>query len=367
MASPLLPPNPCLVAILLIVNYHHQPRIAFHYPPKPGKDNSQLKNYLSSNFTDEEVPTSSDEDSGSSSNGQATANGPEPDDTKNGNLQESEYEEAGSASPEKIEGVASMQRSLQWNDVFGYHAPNLAKLLCPPLSSHKRRFEMSLNEKAFLGWPIFAKDGRWQRRRRVKRSKSRDQFEGESTREKGEDKEMSGKTSLQITEDLGETSGQGTDVDGQRRGHDGETDSLADLAASLQLKPDKSSEDTPKRKPSKDDFAKDTLKMFHVVFVLDPPPLEYQLRTKEMYDHVVKKFSRALKWEQARANYVSKEVSNISSTCKSFNKLGGEAFWLRRVNGFTDEGKRGPALISNDVPSNVIPVQSGQGDMYAVQ
>lgn len=68
----------------------------------------------------------------------------------------------------------------------------------------------------------------------------------------------------------------------------------------------------------------DTLKLFHVVFVLDPPPLEYHLRMKEMYHHVVKKFSRALKWEQSRSNYVSKEVAIVTSICKSFSKSGGK-------------------------------------------
>lgn len=325
--SPMLPPNPCLIAILLVVNYHHQPRIAFHYPPKPGEDNTHFKNYLSNDLSDDEVPTSSDEESESSTNDQTTANGPTADKKTDGDLRDGDLEEAGSASPEKVEGVTSMQKSLQWDDVFGYRAQHLAKLLCPPLSSHKRRFEMSLNEKAFLGWPVFAKDGTWQRRRRAKLSKSREQLSGGSTREKGEQHATDGKTSLQVAEELGDTSEQDTDVDGQSKIQKIEIGSVAEITAAMEnskLKFDKTLGDIPKQKKAKDDFAMDTLKMFHVVFVLDPPPLEYHLRMKEMYDHVVKKFSRALKWEQARSNYVSKEVSNITSGCKASNRLGGK-------------------------------------------
>ena len=51
--------------------------------------------------------------------------------------------------------------------------------------------------------------------------------------------------------------------------------------------------------------------MFNVVFVLDPPLLEYSVRTRELYDNVIKKFAKALKWEQARTNYVWKEAQRI--------------------------------------------------------
>lgn len=52
--------------------------------------------------------------------------------------------------------------------------------------------------------------------------------------------------------------------------------------------------------------------MFNVVFVLDPPLLEYSIRLREVYDNIIKKFAKALKWEQARTDYVWKEAQNIS-------------------------------------------------------
>ncbi|PWW76049.1 hypothetical protein C7212DRAFT_295720 [Tuber magnatum] len=51
--------------------------------------------------------------------------------------------------------------------------------------------------------------------------------------------------------------------------------------------------------------------MFHVVFVLNPPELEYHSRTQEMFDYVVKRFARALKYEQAKDGYVWREAEKI--------------------------------------------------------
>ena len=49
MASYPLPPNPCLVAILLLVKTTSEPRIIFHYPPKPGEDNSHFTDMFKEN------------------------------------------------------------------------------------------------------------------------------------------------------------------------------------------------------------------------------------------------------------------------------------------------------------------------------
>jgi hypothetical protein len=39
--------------------------------------------------------------------------------------------------------------------------------------------------------------------------------------------------------------------------------------------------------------------------------LEYSLHLKEMYDNIIKKFGKALKWEQARTDYVWREAQKI--------------------------------------------------------
>lgn len=324
MNSTSLPPNPCLVAILLVVNHHHQPHLVFHYPPRPGEDNSLFNNYLKSDLSDGET-TSSDDDSPSSSDGYSS---PKDDGLTNNmskNVQEVDLEEAGSASPEKINGLASMRRQPRWDDVLGYGTINLAKLLCPAPSAHKRRFEMCLNDKVFLGWPVFSKDGQWQKRKKEKRLRSQGGGPGEKALHGGGGQGNTiGKASLR--DEAGDTPGQETDgaqytAEGIKAGTPREQYAAND-------QPDGARGEACKPKTT---TSEDTLKMFHVVFALDPPPLEYHLRVKEMYDNVVKKFSRALKWEQAHSGYVSKEASTISGASKGYHKLLGTDLPLIRL------------------------------------
>ena len=54
-----------------------------------------------------------------------------------------------------------------------------------------------------------------------------------------------------------------------------------------------------------------TMSMFNVVFVVHPPLLEHNLRIKEMFEYVVKKFVKALKYEQARSNWVWRQSEMI--------------------------------------------------------
>lgn len=319
MASHLLPPNPCLVAILLVVNHHHQPRLVFHYPPKPGEDNSHFRTYLSEDLS-EDTSSSSGEDESASSDGNQSPADRQAQDNQNGNndAADVDMEELGSASPEKIDGMAQIKKPLKWNDIFGVEAGSLAKLLSPAPSTHKKRFEMTLDEKAFLGWPVFSKDGHWQKKRRRKSQSKTGSLRDDSTEKKSRS-DVPGQTSSDALPELDDTSGQDTERD-EQIGHNVKHERAISQRPMSKAGPGKAASDSYKRRQSNDeDKLLDTLNMFHVVFVLNPPPLEYHLRIKEMYEHVVKKFSRALRWEQARSNYVSKETSTISAA-KSVGK-----------------------------------------------
>jgi hypothetical protein len=77
------------------------------------------------------------------------------------------------------------------------------------------------------------------------------------------------------------------------------------------------------RSTSTTDKARDDMTMFNVVFVLNPPALEYQSRVKEMYDNVTRKYAKALKYEQARFQYVwkeSKKILDIKQRAKDHGK-----------------------------------------------
>lgn len=330
MASPLLPPNPCLVAILLVVNYHHQPRLVFHYPPRPGEDNSHFRTYLSGDLAEDDSSSSSEDESASSDDNRSLADR-HPQDDRGGNIDvgDVDMEELGSASPEKLDGMAQIKKPLKWNDIFGVEAGSLAKLLSPAPSAHKKRFEMTLDEKAFLGWPVFSKDGHWRKKGRRKFQSKTASIRDDSTEQKGRS-DTPAQMSSDARPELDDTSSQDTERD-EQNGHKVKDERASSQRPMSQAGSGKALPESYKRRQSSDeDKLLDTLKMFHVVFVLNPPPLEYHLRIKEMYDHVVKKFSRALRWEQARSNYVSKETSTIAgakSLGKSLSKKLGAAFW----------------------------------------
>src|SRR6202012_5399634 len=52
------------------------------------------------------------------------------------------------------------------------------------------------------------------------------------------------------------------------------------------------------------------LAMFHIVFVMNPPQLEYHSRMSDMYD-VAKQFTLALKTQQSDDDYVAREAERI--------------------------------------------------------
>lgn len=172
MANPLLPPNPCLLGILLVTRFDSDPNVTFHYPPRLGEDDSWFSKYFACSFEDG-TTSSSDDEISSSSDDEARTMTPNPKPEAEDRAQHPEVDEAGSVSPEKREGMATPQRHTNWDDLLGYSSSVMAKFLCPAPSTHKKKFEVALDDEVFLGWPVFAKeDGRWRRTRR-RRPKTR--------------------------------------------------------------------------------------------------------------------------------------------------------------------------------------------------
>lgn len=311
MANPLLPPNPCLLGILLVTESGSDAKLTFHYPPRLGEDDATFSKYFARSFEDGTTSSSDGERSSSSvaeDRISAPTHKPEADDK----TQYAEFDEIGSASPEKRDGMITPERHARWDDLLGYNSAFLARFLCPAASNHKRKFEVALDDKVFLGWPVFAKEnGRWRRRRRRRKTKTSDEVINQGSHD------IVGEPPLKGQEDPCETSDVETELDDRRDSADVGDPAQDDV-------PDEQSRPIKEHSASE---TKDELSMFHVVFVMNPPPLEYHLRIKEMYDNVVRKLSRAMKWEQGRSSYVSKEATAIAASTKKFlksNKTFGE-------------------------------------------
>ncbi|KAB8230533.1 nitrogen permease regulator 3 family protein [Aspergillus alliaceus] len=348
MSSIARPPDPCLVAIILIVRSRAGPRFVFHYPPNPLSENgfrpapkgrrpSRAKSAKSNeSSSSEESGSTSDEDEeeshAQSQNPSSTllagsalsagrrwsnfgldehgsvAASPGGDSQRPGSIGSgravrkrggnSDVEDdpaAGSDRQEDGAGVSGGGLRPPWESLLGLPADVWEKLLSPSRSWHKRRFEVGINDLAFVGWPVFVReDGTWRKQRRKKTKKTRAEWEGGELghNENPEDVRDDGDEAIAAsTETLSPHTMTASE---SQRASMGSVKSSRTLSELL------------------DGDDKDSMTMFNVVFVLDPPLLEYSMRIREIYDNITKKFAKALKWEQARTDYVWREAQHIS-------------------------------------------------------
>jgi hypothetical protein len=217
-------------------------------------------------------------------------------------------EDSGAASDRQEDGsggAGGLYRS-PWESLLGLPADVWEKLLSPSPAWHKRRFEVGINDLAFIGWPVFVReDGTWRKQRRKKKKKRRAEWEGGELghNENAED----------APDDEDGDAGGNASGGGGLMAASTETLSPKQMALSEGKRASGSSSKAARSSVDcLDGDDKDSMTMFNVVFVLDPPLLEYSMRTREVYDNIIKKFAKALKWEQARTDYVWREAQHIS-------------------------------------------------------
>ena len=370
MASYPLPPNPCLIAILLLVKTKSEPSIIFHYPPKPGEDNSLFRDMFKDNSANgDSSSSSSDEESQDSS---AEVSKPlEQKETNTTGKSTPEVDEVGSVSPEKSDGMKGIKAKLQWNDLFAYQSGVLSKILYPAVSGHKKRFEVGLNDLVFLGRPIFARaDGTWKKPKKLRRSSSKSNITAERVKDVPEQRKGANEETLAPANKDSETSGVDTGMDSQRDTHRDEEamereeaveeGELAQQMPGINIDRTSKSDMLPASKGKQKPLA-----MFHVVFVLRPPALEYHLRLKEMYDNVTKKLSKALRWAQSRSGYVARETAIITSLTKHMDKSNSKTY--PHSNFAIAYMYRRKAKSSNAVSRRNLPVYPRKGYIVPIQ
>jgi hypothetical protein len=151
-----------------------------------------------------------------------------------------------------------------------------------------------------IGWPVFVReDGTWRKQRRKKKKKPRAEWDGGELGHNENAEDGQGEEDPAMSPDLG-----------------GSVATITELtltASPTEVKRASAASGKFGKQPedSLDPEDKDQMTMFNVVFVMDPPLLEYSTRVKEIYENIIKKFAKALKWEQARTDYVWKESQHI--------------------------------------------------------
>ncbi|ETI22086.1 hypothetical protein G647_06157 [Cladophialophora carrionii CBS 160.54] len=282
MSTATTSPNPSLLAILLVVQVRtgSGAEIVFHYPPDPLS--TERPSYNTDSTDEDEEDTSSSESEESSSEDEfdlfasRLRNGRSAPQDPDGQSPTSDDEESNYLSKRGTQDNGQWKPS--WEPLLGLGGDGLVSLLAPGRVWHKRKFELEINDLTFLGRPVYAReDGFWRKQKRRRVPKAGDE---------------------------GITSDSTLSESGHDDGEEVEPGSSTDNTANKQGRKTK---ETPKSQ----------LTMFHVVFVMDPSPLEHTARVKEMYDHVVKKLSKVLKWAQAHHDYVwqqSELLQSIRST-----------------------------------------------------
>ena len=262
-------PVPYLLGIILVAQTRASAgaQILFHYPPDPLAQDERHVQDIETPAAD--LSSSSDSDGESSSDDNVYEIAP----SKYKDYRQDDRTTAiDNGDIDEYSNILARTRSDErwkpsWEPLLGIGQESLVSLLAPGRAWHKRKFELGINDLVFVGRPVYVREsGNWQKRRRKRQASSNKPTEPDS--EPSED-------------DASNTATHGNPKD-----------------ASPETQPEPT---------------KSALTMFNVVFVMVPPALEHNQRVKDMYDNVIRKLSKVLKWEQANNDYVWSQTDLIQT------------------------------------------------------
>ena len=263
--------NSALLAVILVAQTRSGSgaQIIFHYPARPLQ---HPKAGLNNNLAEPDESSSSDSGSSSSSDDNALEINNQDVRAPAGHLHEGRPTDSGSEADKDRRAPDTRSGTAPSEPLLGIGEEGLISLLAPGRVWHKRRFEMGINDLTFLGRPVYSRSsGRCTRRRR---------------------KNARNGQSVATDPTIESTVGTDTETEGDNDDH---------------------------TQPAQEDGSelaegdKSALTMFNTVFVMNPRPFDKAQMVDEMYDNIVRKFSKILKEEQTKTNYVSKQVENIQT------------------------------------------------------
>lgn len=333
-----LPPNSCLIAILLVIKTRAGPRLVFHYPPapsaasvSPGLDpawygtqgsNAVDSSNSGSDWSSDDGDTTGDEDGTNGSRaGSRHDTGGSVKSSRTRRTPAGVREEIGEELFERSRDreVKSRQSARDghderhgtgepepdWEELLGFGADGLSKLLTPGRAFNKKRFELGIDQLVFLGAPRFVReDGLWKKKRKPKRK-------GGDTEDAVSENGVNGASETR------DDQANGTDDPTEEGRYMSQTEleqiPVYDAAYGHGLMSGAASRAVSDVGSDSTNGSGSDMLMFNVVFVLNPPALEYGIRVEDMYDNVVRKFAKALKFEQAQTNYIYNEAQLILS------------------------------------------------------
>lgn len=281
-------PCPSLVGILLVVSTHNGPQIVYHYPPELSEATLQSKGAEESDedFSDEdyvaedvhkETESSTVWDSShldyyvgtkldllsflddqnnhrsklQNGSGQSLQQFTDLSESSQIVHAENTSHRASlrqvSSNLSKTSGSQHLARPVS-NQILGFEPEHISEMLSPPREMCNRRFEVMLENVVFLGLPVHvSSDGSWRTNKRNHKAASSKNGTDASKDENTGSSEKSG----------------------------------------------------------------NSMSMFHLVFVMNPPEIERNYRIDEMFYYVISKLSLVLRYEQLKHDYVWSQTRTI--------------------------------------------------------
>ncbi|KAI9171959.1 Nitrogen permease regulator 3 [Paramyrothecium foliicola] len=162
----------------------------------------------------------------------------------------------------------SGSRACPWEHVAGFPTRDLAGILTPARSYHRRLFQLSLDPLYCVSYPIHVpENGRWKKPKKASKAKS------------------SKSTDDRVAPPESESSG------------------------SKATEP--ASQDHNSKKEDPDEEKRASMTMFNLVFFLNPKENEVKQVVDSLYDNILKKVNKAYKYSQQHSDFVWKESKRI--------------------------------------------------------
>ena len=182
---------------------------------------------------------------------------------------------------------------LDTDKIFGFNSEFVAEFCTPERDLCNTRFEFTIDEFCFLGFPIHSdSNGKWRKSKHKKLASRKSASISHSRRKRSSTNASTQSSHSRLTDSrsLSKKSTNATeqntlDIHDESEQDDAEEDETSDLTKSMN--------------------------MFHVCFIMNPPLIEFNNRVDDMYQHVVAKLSLLLRYMESKNNFVSNECSII--------------------------------------------------------
>lgn len=260
MAQPVLPsPSNFLAVALVIKRSRDGPEFVFHYPPRvqPPRGHQSLNESGENDDVllerlNEPAESLDDPVDSSAANNYSSSNWDEHHLAENGT------------------------QRVPWEHVAGFPTKDLASILTPARSYHKKLFQLSLDPLYCVSYPIHVPEsGSWKKKKKKDKPKKAKSAKTDDT--------AIGPLDPEPPKTVTETS---TDADGPMA-------------------------ESKEKEKEEDDDKRASMTMFNLVFILHPKKHEVKELVSTLYFNIIKKVNKAYKYSQQHSDFVWKESKRI--------------------------------------------------------